>query len=64
MIVTRNASDAVNNWVMERVDIVADHERAFGFFPSVAAHVLISADSDDTGTENQAYIKGLRFTKD
>jgi hypothetical protein len=64
MIVTRNALDAVNNWVMERVDIVADHERAFGFSPSVVAHMLISADSDDTGTENQAYIKGLRFTKD
>ena len=49
---------------MERDDTVADHERVFGFTPSVAAHVLISADSDDTGTQNQAYIKGLRFTKD
>ena len=64
MIVTRNNTDVVKNWVKERVDIVADHERAFGFTPTVAAHILISSDSDDTGTKNQVSVKGLRFTKD
>ena len=64
MIIARNGKDLVNSWITERVDVVADHERVFGFAPTVAAHLMISADSDDTGTRNQAFVKGLRFTKD
>ena len=64
MIIVRNGKDPVNRWVTERFDVVADHKRVFGFAPTVAAHLMISADSDDTGTKNQAYIKGLRFSRD
>ena len=64
MIISRNFADPVNSWVTERVDIVADHERVFGFTPIVASHLMISADSDDTETKNQVFIKGLKFTKD
>jgi hypothetical protein len=64
MIIARNGEDRVNSWITEHVDVVADHERIFGFSPTVASHLMISADSDDTGTRNQAFVKGLRFTKD
>ena len=63
MIIARNGKDLVNSWITERVDVAADHERVFGFAPTVAAHLMISADSDDTGTRNQAFVKGLRFTR-
>ena len=64
MIMARNGKDPVNRWVTERFDVVADHKRVFGFAPTVAAHLMISADSDDTGINNQAFIKSLIFTKD
>ena len=64
MIIARNGKDPVNRWVTERFDVVADHKRVFGFAPTVAAHLMISADSDDTGINNQAFIKSLLFTKD
>jgi hypothetical protein len=64
MIIARNVSDPVNSWITERVDIVADHERVFGFTPTIVTHLMISADSDDTETKNQVAIKGFRFTGD
>ena len=64
LVITRNGKDPVNSWITEHVNVVADHERVFGFTPTVAAHLMISADSDDTGTKNQAFVKGLHFTKD
>ena len=64
MIITRNREDPVDSWIRERVNVVADHKRVFGFAPTVAAHLMISADSDDTGTSIEAFVKGLQFTKD
>ena len=64
IIITRNDKDPVNTWISERVDVVADHVRIFGFAPTVAAHLMISADSDDTEAKNQAFVKELRFTAD
>jgi hypothetical protein len=64
MIITRNVKDPVNSWVTERIDVVADHERVFGFTPTVATHLMISADSDDIQVRNQAFVKGLQFTED
>ena len=64
MIIARNSMDQVNSWVTERFDVVADHKRVFGYTPTVAAHIMISSDTDDTRTKNQAFIKGLQFTQD
>ena len=61
MIISRTQDAPVGDWVTERFNIVADHKRAFGFEPKTAAHVLISADSDDTGADNQAYVRKLMF---
>lgn len=63
MIICRNETDPVGNWVKERFNVVADHERAFGFSPSEVAHVLVSADSDDTGTRTHAFVRNIIFVE-
>lgn len=61
MIISRNQSAPVGEWVRERVDILADHERIFGSGPATTAHILLSADSDDTGTPNRAHVRRIEF---
>ena len=61
LIICRNETDPVGSWIMERFNVVADHERAFGITPSAAAHVLVSADSDDTGTRSRAFVRNIVF---
>jgi hypothetical protein len=43
----------------ERVDLAADHARAFGTAPQALVGLAISADSDDTGTVIEARLSGL-----
>jgi hypothetical protein len=38
IVICRNETDAVGSWIMERFNVVADHERAFGITPSAVAH--------------------------
>lgn len=61
MIVARTGDAPVRQWLRETVDVAADHERVFGRRPQRAAHVLIGADSDDTGTQNQGFVRGISF---
>ena len=61
MIIIRNETDPVGDWVMERVDVVADHKRTFGITPNVTSHVLVGADSDDTRTRNRAFVRNVNF---
>jgi len=61
MIVGRNASAEPGVWLAERVDVAADHERIFGHPPVRAAHILLSADSDDTKSDNRAFVRHIMF---
>jgi len=61
MIIIRNETDPVGGWVMERVNVVADHKRAFGITPNTTSHIMVSADSDDTGARNRAFVRNIRF---
>ena len=61
MIIVHNATTPVGVWISERVNIVADHQRAFGMVPSRVSHILLSADSDDTGTRNRAFVRNIEF---
>ncbi|MBT6094956.1 MAG: DUF3047 domain-containing protein [Rhodospirillaceae bacterium] len=61
MIVSRTQAAPVGEWVAERFDIIADHERVFGWTPKSAQHILISADSDDTQADNRAYVRKIVF---
>lgn len=61
MIVARTASAPVGQWLRETVNVAADHERIFGRSPGTASHVLIGADSDDTGGRNRGFVRGISF---
>jgi hypothetical protein len=61
MIVTRTGDAPVGQWLRETVDVAADHERVFGRPAQRAAHVLIGADSDDTGSRNRGFVRGISF---
>ena len=59
MIICRNAGAPVGEWVNEEANIIADHERAFGSTPTKTAHMLLAADSDDTGGINRASVRKI-----
>ena len=61
MIICRNATAPVGEWVYEEANLIADHERAFGSTPTKAAHILLAADSDDTGSKNRASVRKIMF---
>ena len=61
MTIIRNETDPVGGWIMERVNVVADHKRAFGITPNTTSHILVGADSDDTGARNRAFVRNIRF---
>lgn len=45
----------------ERVDLAADHARAFGTAPAALVGLAVSADSDDTASVIEASLSGLRL---
>lgn len=61
MVVCRNKEAPVGAWVSERFNVAADYQRIFGTPPHMVAHVLLSADSDDTGSANRARVRNIRF---
>ncbi|MEQ8666465.1 MAG: DUF3047 domain-containing protein [Rhodospirillales bacterium] len=61
IIVTRTADDPIGEWIMESRDVIADYARAFDAEPTGVTHVLISADSDDTGADNAASVRNITF---
>jgi len=61
MIISRNEKAPIGDWLSEKFDVVADHERAFGYKPKAVSHVLLSADSDDTEATNHAFIRKIAF---
>ncbi len=63
MIISRNEQAPINEWVMEKFDVISDHKRAFGYPPKSVSNILISADSDDTEAPNQAFIRNITFVK-
>lgn len=62
MVVRRTRTDRPGVWLMEMADVVADHQRAFGYRPKSVAHVLISGDRDDSHTRGAAYVRNLMFS--
>lgn len=61
MVISRNETAPVGDWLSEKFDVVADHERAFGYKPKAVSNILLSADSDDTQATNHAFIRKIEF---
>lgn len=58
----RTGTDPVGEWLSESVNVVEAYRRVFGVDPVGVTHILLSADSDDTGNANGAEVRNLRFT--
>lgn len=61
MIVLRPSAAPTGEWMMERVDLVADYERAFGEPATLPAAIAVSGDADDLMEMSFGLIRGIRF---
>ncbi|WP_375571273.1 DUF3047 domain-containing protein [Ahrensia marina] len=59
-VVLRSAG--TGGWTSERVDLAADHQRAFGQAKQTLIAVGVSSDSDDTGAVNAAGLRNLSLS--
>ncbi len=61
MIVLRNATSGVGDWVDEQRDLVADYREAFGEAPPPVSGIAIAADTDQTGETVAAWFGDIRI---
>lgn len=61
MKVLRGPEAPLQTWIDERVDLVADHQEAFGYPPSQPTELSVSCDSDDTKVRVVSYIADINF---
>jgi len=57
----RGPDAPLGQWVEERVDLLADHQAAFGQPPTAPTEISVSADSDDTKSRSVGLVADLRF---
>lgn len=63
MIVLRPGTTPEGQWFEEKVNVIADFERAFGYLPVSHKIIALAADSEDTDASSVAHIKELRFSR-
>lgn len=61
-VVLRSGSEDLGKWITERRDVVEDFRRIYGETPDNPSAVLLSIDSDDTGSSADSLIGPIRFT--
>lgn len=61
MIMLRTGDAPLGQWFDERVDLVADFQRAFGYAPKETQFVAVWGDAEDTHTQSRALISDLAF---
>lgn len=64
MIIVEAPGAPLNTWHDKVVDVRADFISAFGYAPASPLYIGIGSDSDDTETEINAEVRGLRFVAD
>jgi hypothetical protein len=63
IVVLRNQSSPVGEWVSEKVNVYEDYKRLFGGEPQLAQAIGVMSDSDNTGSRAIAHYKGIRVSK-
>ncbi len=63
IVVLRNQSSPLGEWVSERVNVYADYKRLFGREPKPVQAIGLMSDSDNTGSRAVAHYKGIRVSK-
>lgn len=61
MIMLRTGDAPVGQWFEERVDLVGDFQKAFGYAPQESQFVAVWGDAEDTHTQSRALISDLAF---
>ncbi|MGY6569911.1 MAG: DUF3047 domain-containing protein [Salinarimonas sp.] len=61
-LIQRPASSGTGQWQSERVDLAADHQRAFGQPSGILVGLAIASDSDDMDGLNRARIADLTIS--
>jgi hypothetical protein len=61
MIVLRSGDARVGEWVTERRDVLADYRAFFGEEPEAPTAIALMVDTDDTGTNGQAWFDDIRL---
>ena len=63
VVVLRNQSSPLGNWVSEKVNVYEDYKRLFGREPEPVQAIGLLSDSDNTHSSAVAYYKGMRIIK-
>ncbi len=63
MIVLRNATSGVGDWMLEQRDLVADYREAFGEAPPPVSGIAIAADTDQTGETVTAWFGDISISE-
>lgn len=63
MILVRQGSARLGEWIEERRNIVEDYRRAFGAEPPATASLAVMNDSDDTGESSVSYLDFLELSR-
>ncbi len=59
----RSGSDELGKWIIERRNVVEDFRKIYGEAPDNPGAVLLSIDSDDTGSSADSLVGPIVFTK-
>lgn len=62
MIVLRPGATPLGRWYSERIDVISDFEKAFGYRPGEQNLISLAADSEDTRTRSSAAVADIAFT--
>ena len=57
MVVLERGNEKVGQWVEESVNVLEDYRKAFGKEPPAMAGIAVMSDSDNTGTNAEAYLE-------
>ena len=63
IVVLRNQSSPLGEWVSERVNVYADYRRLFGGEPKPVHAIGLMSDSDNTGSKAVAHYRGIMVSK-
>jgi hypothetical protein len=63
MVVLERGKEKVGQWVEESVNVLEDYRQAFSKEPPVMAGIAVMSDSDNTGTDAQAYLEFIEIVR-
>jgi hypothetical protein len=63
MVVLERGQERAGQWIEESVNVLEDYRKAFGKEPPATAGIAVMSDSDNTGTNAEAYLDFIEVGK-